>query len=189
MKYAVKMGLDGMTYIPDFMTFSLDIQVVLRLVPQQSQKVQCCYYWEEWFLKQAVKMDSGGMTCIPSLIKTDFEIHVLLKLWQFQRPLRARAHAHEHARTHTHTHKLSADWFRYSNNKIIATKICKTAMLVLLMGGSYEIHNWVGLGSYNIPTKFHKDEFRCSKVIGSGDIHTNTETARWAHTTTFSSSK
>jgi hypothetical protein len=36
MKYTFEMASDGIIYIPSFMMISLGIQVILRLLPQQS---------------------------------------------------------------------------------------------------------------------------------------------------------
>jgi hypothetical protein len=35
----------GMMYTPSFMTISWGIQVTLGLLPQQSERLQCWYYW------------------------------------------------------------------------------------------------------------------------------------------------
>jgi hypothetical protein len=43
MKYAVEMTSDEMIYIPSFMTMVLVIQVILRLLPQQFERLQCWY--------------------------------------------------------------------------------------------------------------------------------------------------
>jgi hypothetical protein len=44
MKYIVEMASDGMIYIPSFMKIGSGIQVILRLLPQQSKRQQCWYY-------------------------------------------------------------------------------------------------------------------------------------------------
>jgi hypothetical protein len=44
MKYTVEMTSDGMIYIPDFMKIGSGIQVILRLLPGQSEKLRCWYY-------------------------------------------------------------------------------------------------------------------------------------------------
>jgi hypothetical protein len=41
MKYTIETASDGMIYIPGFMMISLCIQVILRLLPQQSVRLQC----------------------------------------------------------------------------------------------------------------------------------------------------
>jgi hypothetical protein len=42
-QYTVKMASDGMIYIPSFMKIGLGIQVILRLLPIQSERLQCWY--------------------------------------------------------------------------------------------------------------------------------------------------
>jgi hypothetical protein len=39
MKYTVEMASDGMTYIPSFMKIGWGIQVILRLSPQQFERL------------------------------------------------------------------------------------------------------------------------------------------------------
>jgi hypothetical protein len=41
MKYTVQMAADGMIYMPSFMKFGSYIHVMLRLLPQQSEGLQC----------------------------------------------------------------------------------------------------------------------------------------------------
>jgi hypothetical protein len=49
MKYVTEMASGGMTYIPSFMTIDSGIQVILRLLPQQFDWLQCWYYcWDEF---------------------------------------------------------------------------------------------------------------------------------------------
>jgi UDP-N-acetylmuramyl pentapeptide phosphotransferase/UDP-N-acetylglucosamine-1-phosphate transferase len=38
-------GSGGVIYIPSFMTFGSGIQVILSLLPQQSERLECWYYW------------------------------------------------------------------------------------------------------------------------------------------------
>jgi hypothetical protein len=49
---------------------------------------------------------------------------------------------------------------RFCLNNILAV------MLLLLMGGFYEVCCWDGLWCHDIYTKFHKDWFRHSKFLG-----------------------
>jgi hypothetical protein len=51
---AVETASYGMIFIPSIMTIGSGIQVVLRLLPQQFEGIQCCYYRWERFLKFAV---------------------------------------------------------------------------------------------------------------------------------------
>jgi hypothetical protein len=61
MKYAVDMGSGGMIYIPSSITIRWAIQVLLRLLPQQFERLQWWYYWQEGFTKYTVEMALGGM--------------------------------------------------------------------------------------------------------------------------------
>jgi hypothetical protein len=40
MKYAIKMASGGMIYVPSFMTISSGIQIILRILPQQFERLQ-----------------------------------------------------------------------------------------------------------------------------------------------------
>jgi hypothetical protein len=44
MKYTVEMSSGGMTYMPSFMTIGSGVQVILRVLPQQLEMLQCSYY-------------------------------------------------------------------------------------------------------------------------------------------------
>jgi hypothetical protein len=41
----MKMASGGVTYIRHFMTVCLSFQVIFSLLPQQSERLQCWYYW------------------------------------------------------------------------------------------------------------------------------------------------
>jgi hypothetical protein len=57
-------------------------------------------------------------------------------------------------------------------------------MLVLLMGGIYELRHCDGLRCHDINAKFHKDWFRHSEVV-SGDTRADTATRSHKHTFIF----
>jgi hypothetical protein len=42
--YPVAMASDGMKCIPSFMKIGCGIQVILRLVPEKFERLQCWYY-------------------------------------------------------------------------------------------------------------------------------------------------
>jgi hypothetical protein len=44
MKYTIEMASDGMTYVPSFMKVGPGMQVILSLLPRQSERLQCWYY-------------------------------------------------------------------------------------------------------------------------------------------------
>jgi hypothetical protein len=44
MKYTVEMASYSMIYVLSFMKIGPGIQVMLRLLPRQSERVQCWYY-------------------------------------------------------------------------------------------------------------------------------------------------
>jgi hypothetical protein len=74
MNYAIEMASGGMIYIPNFMMTGSDIQVVLRLLPIQFERLQC---WEAC-MKYAVEIASGGTISIPSFIKISSGLQTLL---------------------------------------------------------------------------------------------------------------
>jgi hypothetical protein len=41
MNYTVEIASDGTVYVPNFVKTGLDIQVILKLLPWQSAKLQC----------------------------------------------------------------------------------------------------------------------------------------------------
>jgi hypothetical protein len=61
MRYTVQMASDGMTYVPSFTKVGWYIQVILRLLPQQFERLQCWYYLSKRFMMHGVQMASGGM--------------------------------------------------------------------------------------------------------------------------------
>jgi hypothetical protein len=64
--HAVEMTSDAMIYIPSFMKIGSNIQVILRLLPRQSDRQQCWYYKREGFTRimYAVEMTSDGVIYI-----------------------------------------------------------------------------------------------------------------------------
>jgi hypothetical protein len=67
----------GTVFIPSFVAIGPDIQVRLRLLLQQFERLLYWYSWWERFMKYAVEMGSGAMTYIPSFIKISSRIHKL----------------------------------------------------------------------------------------------------------------
>jgi hypothetical protein len=61
MKYTTEMASDGMMYAPSSMKICLGIWAILRLLPQQSERLKCRYYLWEVFMIFAVEMTSDGM--------------------------------------------------------------------------------------------------------------------------------
>jgi hypothetical protein len=62
MKYTVEMASDGMIYVSSFMKTGSGIQVMLRLLPRQSGRLQCWHYEWEGFMMYVVEMTSDGKT-------------------------------------------------------------------------------------------------------------------------------
>jgi hypothetical protein len=67
------------TYIPSFMKIDSGIQVILRVLLEQLEKLWCLYYRWEGFLKYAIEMTSGGMTYMPSFMKIGAGVHAMLR--------------------------------------------------------------------------------------------------------------
>jgi hypothetical protein len=44
MKCTVDMASDGMIYIPSFISIGSGIQIIIRLLHRQSERLQCWYY-------------------------------------------------------------------------------------------------------------------------------------------------
>jgi hypothetical protein len=55
-KYTIEMASDGVTDIPNFMKIFLGIQVILRLLPRQSEDLQCWYCSWEGFMMYGIEM-------------------------------------------------------------------------------------------------------------------------------------
>jgi hypothetical protein len=58
--YAVKMVPGGMICISTFMIIGSGIQVILGLLPQQVERLQCWYCLREGFMKYAIETASGA---------------------------------------------------------------------------------------------------------------------------------
>jgi hypothetical protein len=56
MKYAVEMASGGMLYIRRFVIISSGIQVILRLLPQQFERLQYWYFFGGGLMKYGVEM-------------------------------------------------------------------------------------------------------------------------------------
>jgi hypothetical protein len=54
MKYAVEMASGGIKHLSSFMTVGCGIQVLWRLLPRKFERLQCCYYRWDLFMKNAV---------------------------------------------------------------------------------------------------------------------------------------
>jgi hypothetical protein len=58
----------------------MDIQIILRLLPEQFKRLQCwCYLWEG-FMTYAVEMVAGGVKCMQSFMMISLGIQVILSL-------------------------------------------------------------------------------------------------------------
>jgi hypothetical protein len=100
------MASGGMMYIPSLMAIGSDVQVILRLLPQLFESLQCWYNWWEGFVKYAVEMASGGMVFVRNFIKIGAGIQKLLGVEQICRCTDA----------HTDSkHKPTAIFFKISN--------------------------------------------------------------------------
>jgi hypothetical protein len=54
-RHAVENDVHGVVFIPSFMMVGSGIQVVLRLLPQHLERLQCLYYrWDE-FMKFSLR--------------------------------------------------------------------------------------------------------------------------------------
>jgi hypothetical protein len=70
--------------------------------------------------------------------------------------------------------KWHEDGYRRSSNiKVFASEISEAVMLVLLMGGIYEVHCCDGLRCINIYAKLHTHWFRHSAVARGLQVHTH----------------
>jgi hypothetical protein len=61
--YAAEMTPDDMThmYMPRFTVIGYGIQVILTVLHQEFDMLQCWYYWRERFMIYAIEMAQGGM--------------------------------------------------------------------------------------------------------------------------------
>jgi hypothetical protein len=60
-EYTVEVDSNGMVYIPTLMMICSSIQVILRLLPQQFERLQCWHYRCEGFMKYTMEMGLGAM--------------------------------------------------------------------------------------------------------------------------------
>jgi hypothetical protein len=69
------MASGNMMYIPDLMMIGSGIQVILRFLTEQFERLQCWYYR---FVKYTIDVGSGDMLYMPSFIKTGSGIQKFL---------------------------------------------------------------------------------------------------------------
>jgi hypothetical protein len=62
-----------------FMKIGSGIQVILSLLPEEYERLQCWYYWKKRFMNYAVEMALGSMIYIPSFMMIDKAILRLLE--------------------------------------------------------------------------------------------------------------
>jgi hypothetical protein len=62
------------------MTISFGIQVIVRLLPQQFERLQCLYYGQGGFMKYATEMASHGMIYIQCFMMISPGIQITLQL-------------------------------------------------------------------------------------------------------------
>jgi hypothetical protein len=139
------MASGGMIYVPSVMTIGSGSQVILRLLPQQSERLQCWYYWWEEFIKYVVQMVSGGKIYIWRFMMIDSGIQLTSRLLpqEFERLqcwyywcewyIKCVIKAVSDGMTYM---TVNDDWFRHSSNITGTTSTtCEVAVLVLPMAG------------------------------------------------------
>jgi uncharacterized RmlC-like cupin family protein len=62
LQYAIEMASGSMMYVPDFIMISSGIQVILRSLTQQFERLQCWYY--RWVGVEKYTIDVGSHTMI-----------------------------------------------------------------------------------------------------------------------------
>jgi hypothetical protein len=72
------MASGSMIYKPSFTMINSNFQVILRLLPQQFERMQCWYYRQERFMKYDVEMASGSMIYTPDFTKISTGVQKLL---------------------------------------------------------------------------------------------------------------
>jgi hypothetical protein len=86
MRYVVESTSYDMVFIPWFVTIGPGIRVILRLLPQLFERLQCWYYWWEEFVKYAVQMAS--VACMHPKFNDDRFSHssnvkvITSKMWE-----------------------------------------------------------------------------------------------------------
>jgi hypothetical protein len=65
---SIQIARGGMTYIQCFMMTGSEIQIMLRLIPQQFENLQCWYCWWERFRKNDIEMALHVIKYITSII-------------------------------------------------------------------------------------------------------------------------
>jgi hypothetical protein len=163
------MASDDMTFMLNIMTIGSGIQVILRLLPQQIERLQYWYYWRESFMIHTTAIVLGDMIYIPSFMTIGSGIQVMLRLLPY-----------EYERL----------WCR--GCKKCAVEICSGSLSWRLVpafkwyphnlrGCSVGIterrdlwrHRWDGLRRHDTDTNFYEDWFRHSKIVR--ETHTDTD--------------
>jgi hypothetical protein len=62
------------------MTICSGFQVILRVQPQQFEKLHCWYYGRQGFVKYAIKMVSSGTVYIPVFVKSNRGVQAILRV-------------------------------------------------------------------------------------------------------------
>jgi hypothetical protein len=68
-------------HIPDILMISSGIQVILSLLTQQFERLQCWYYCWEGFFKYTIEIGSDAVIHMPSFIKIGSGIQKLFGGW------------------------------------------------------------------------------------------------------------
>jgi hypothetical protein len=79
MEHSFEVTSGGMIHMWNFMMIDSGIQVILRLLLQQVEKLLHWYYLGKEFMKYALEFASSGMIYIPIFLKTGFGIEKLLR--------------------------------------------------------------------------------------------------------------
>jgi hypothetical protein len=80
-------------YKYNFLAIGSGIKLILRILPQGFERIQCWYYGQEVFMNYSVEIGSDGMMNIPSFIKIGSGIPNLLD-GDTHKDARARRHTH-----------------------------------------------------------------------------------------------
>jgi hypothetical protein len=168
-----------MIYKPSFITIGSGIQVTLSFLPQQSERLQCWYYWQEGFMKYVLRCfhhihtkfhEEWVQTMLKFCLSNLRDCNVGITDGRY-----LQSGHWDGLWWHDIGTKLHDDRFRHSSNiEVITSKISEAAVLVLPMGDIYEVLCCDGRRWHHIHISFHKGQFRHSEVVME-DTHTDTD--------------
>jgi hypothetical protein len=173
LKYTVEMSSVGVMYAPSLMTIGLEIRVILRILPQQYERLYVVLVLLRWGIYKIQRSDgtkwhhmrtkfhkkwfghTGNIKVTTSAI---WEAAVLVLLMGGVYDVRRW----NGLRRHDIYTKFHENPFRQLSNIAV---VIATIFENIIIEGIYELCHWDGFMLHDMRTKFHEDWYSCSSNI------------------------